>query len=368
MFTLHVVQAKFGDSMILQYGTSANPKFILLDGGPSTVFKNFLRDEILRIVGDKGTLEAVIVSHIDTDHIKGVLDLVTELKKLRDQGKPEIVNVKEIWHNSFSETIDLDGSIVNRLDNVLTIASANNINMDHASIISDSVREGNRVRTFANDLNIPINSQTTNNFYSLDNTQQKIVYDNLSFIVLGPTTENLVNLRNDWDEWLVNRIQEIDDGRFDLTALSDDSRPNLSSITFLAKADNITMLFTGDARTDHIIEGLKKRKLLKYGRLHVDLLKVPHHGSDRNSDREFYEKITADTYVISADGKHDNPDYATISWIVEEAHKQNREIDLVITNETSSTKKILRDYDSAVYKYSISYIKAGSNSYEIKLA
>jgi beta-lactamase superfamily II metal-dependent hydrolase len=40
----------------------------------------------------------------------------------------------------------------------------------------------------------------------------------------------------------------------------------------------------------------------------VDLLKVPHHGSDRNVTEGFFRQVTADHYVISADGRHDNPD------------------------------------------------------------
>lgn len=368
MLTLHAIQALFGDAMLLQFGDAENPKFILIDGGPKTVFREYLRDELLNIVGNQGELEAVIVSHIDTDHVKGVLDLLTDLKKNRDQGKEEFISIKELWHNSFSQTIDLDGSIVNKLDQVLTIAGTSGVQMDHASIVPESVGEGNKTRTFATDLGIPINVNTHNNFYSLDNTDGKVKYDNVEILVIGPTTENLVALRNDWDEWLENRIQEIDDGKLDLTSLSDDSVPNLSSITFLVKGDDKTILFTGDARGDHIIEGLKKRKLLKYGRLHVDVLKVPHHGSDRNSDRNFFDKITADIYVISADGKHNNPDYATMQWIIEESNKQERKILLYITNQTKGTDKILRDYPTGDWGYEMIFIAEGKNSVAIELA
>ena len=36
--------------------------------------------------------------------------------------------------------------------------------------------------------------------------------------------------------------------------------------------------------------------------MHVDVLKMPHHGSDRNMDRAFLERITADHYVFSGNG------------------------------------------------------------------
>ena len=45
------------------------------------------------------------------------------------------------------------------------------------------------------------------------------------------------------------------------------------------------------------------------GRLHVDILKVPHHGSERNISETFFDIVTADVYVISANGRDDNPSF-----------------------------------------------------------
>ena len=55
------------------------------------------------------------------------------------------------------------------------------------------------------------------------------------------------------------------------------------------------------------------------GTFHVDVLKVMHHGSDRNATKTFFKRVTADTYVLSANGNPDNPDLATLIWIVESA-------------------------------------------------
>ena len=64
----------------------------------------------------------------------------------------------------------------------------------------------------------------------------------------------------------------------------------------------------------------------------MDVLKVPHHGSDRNVNREFFERVRAKTYVISADGKHGNPDGPTLQWIYKAARSQQRQFELVLTN------------------------------------
>jgi hypothetical protein len=57
--------------------------------------------------------------------------------------------------------------------------------------------------------------------------------------------------------------------------------------------------------------------LLADGPLDVDVLKVPHHGSDRNVEPDYFQKVVAKHYVVSADGKHDNPDVPTLKMIAE---------------------------------------------------
>ena len=92
----------------------------------------------------------------------------------------------------------------------------------------------------------------------------------------------------------------------------DGSVNNLSSIVLLAEQGGKRMLLTGDARGDFVLDGAKKAGLLKNGAMRIDILKLPHHGSIRNVKKEFFEQIVADHYVISADGRFDNPDVDTL--------------------------------------------------------
>ena len=57
------------------------------------------------------------------------------------------------------------------------------------------------------------------------------------------------------------------------------------------------MLLTGDERGDDILAALKAARMFKRTSVHVDLLKVPHHGSDRNVEQGFFEQVTADGTV-----------------------------------------------------------------------
>ena len=74
---IHTIQAKHGDCFIVEYGKTRKKKFILIDGGPQTVYKNYLRTNLEKIVKKKGYLDTVILSHVDQDHVFGLLDLIT---------------------------------------------------------------------------------------------------------------------------------------------------------------------------------------------------------------------------------------------------------------------------------------------------
>ncbi len=141
--------------------------------------------------------------------------------------------------------------------------------------------------------------------------------------MLGPKLARVEKLRAEWDE----RIKKLRDaGKLDETnaaSFGDDrSVFNLSSIIVLAERGGKTMLLTGDGRCDDILDGLVSAgKLPAGGKLHVNLLKLPHHGSARNITPAFFQTITADHYVISANGRDDNPDEPTLRVLTEARKK-----------------------------------------------
>ncbi len=140
------------------------------------------------------------------------------------------------------------------------------------------------------------------------------------------------------------------DGKALAAAYLDESVYNLSSIVVLAEAGKKKMLLTGDARGDDVLKGLKSSGLLKSKPLHVDLLKLPHHGSDRNVETDFFRQITADHYVVSADGKHGNPEISTLQMISEARGKDKFTIHLTNKEKRldtffASEKKKGKKYD-----------------------
>lgn len=238
--------------------------------------------------------------------------------------------------------------------------------MSASGMAVQGIPEGANLRTIALSLPIPINNGFPGNLITVDNAQGPRIFDNLELTIVGPTQLNLNELENEWIDWLNAQENSILSNDPFVMANSDASVPNLSSIMFLAKVDNRTMLFTGDGRSDHLLNGLRKIGLLNsQGQMHVNVLKLPHHGSNRNLTRTFFRKVTADIYIASANGRDGNPDLATLIWIVEAAKKQHRQVEIVFTNPTPSLEKLLEEYPTNQYGYSIKVLAA--NQHEISV-
>jgi len=82
---LHVVQAEYGDSLILESGVGNNSTTVLIDGGPYQTFEKHLKPTLQKLL-IKGKLDLVVLSHIDNDHIIGLLDLLEEIKTPKRRG------------------------------------------------------------------------------------------------------------------------------------------------------------------------------------------------------------------------------------------------------------------------------------------
>ena len=126
------------------------------------------------------------------------------------------------------------------------------------------------------------------------------------------------------------------------------------------------MLLTGDARGDDILAGLAGARLLKNGRCHVDLLKIPHHGSDRNVSTEFFQQVTADHYVISADGQHGNPDIAMLQML-SQARQADDGFTVHLTNPEPRLQTFFAAERSRGRSYSVVFRKPEQRSMTVDL-
>jgi hypothetical protein len=328
-----------GDCLLLE---SPDGTTILIDGGMSDSYtvhvRPFLADWRNK---QKRPLDLVYVSHIDQDHIAGVLQLMNDIvdwrvyRHKREHGEdwdepefPEPPEVARLWHNGFH---DLIGENVGEVASMLAARGAQlatsavpelqKLGADYQAIAA-SVPEAIKLsrRVSANQLKILLNKE----------------FGGLLAMVRDPPDENSVTsgtigcARTRRSFPRVRRWAGDEDARLDLGGIAtldiDDelgdrravTEENLASLMLFVEHDGKTILLTGDGHHTDIIAGLEHNNCLADGKaLHVNVLKVQHHGSEHNLNREFAKRITADYYVICGNGMHENPDLRVLQVIAE---------------------------------------------------
>lgn len=331
IFSLDVRRARKGDCLIVHYGSEDDPGLVLIDGGPAHVYEPHLKprlDEIRSARGlndeDSLPIDLMMVSHIDDDHINGILELTKELVEAKAAHQPLPLKVRSFWHNSFDDIIgnnpqELKGAVTAQFGaaSLSGEPDVEGLDPDAARVLA-SVDQGFRLRDDARNLSFRINPQFAG---KLVMAQKKSIDlgKGLKFTVAGPMKPEVVALQKEHDAFLKKKEKDKKTKKA-LASFTDTSVPNLSSLVLLAEVGGKRMLLTGDARGDKILAGLELVGLLKKdgkSKMHVDIFKMPHHGSDRNIDPIVFERITADHYVFSGNGEHGNPERETLQMLLD---------------------------------------------------
>ncbi len=67
------------------------------------------------------------------------------------------------------------------------------------------------------------------------------------------------------------------------------------------------------------------------------MMSIPHNGSHHNVEIDFFRRVQADRYLFSGDGKHGNPEVATVASLI--AARGCDEYRMYFTNRESSEKE-----------------------------
>lgn len=317
---LEALPALHGDCLLLHYGTKKDPRLIIVDGGPKTVYATSLRPRLAELKQERSPdaplpVRLIMVSHIDEDHIKGIIDLASELDDAQGE---RLVAVQELWHNAFTDLLgDADDKFLAGAAAAAKISSVggsipDDVREAHpgAAIIA-SVGQGRQLRTLAtNKLGWTLNNDQPLMMQGAG-AQEVDAGGKVTLTILAPSKPRLQKLQAEW----MKSVKKSGD-KAKVVEYVDQSAPNLASLVVLASDGKRKILFTGDGRGDYILEGIENAKLMKKDQFPVDVLKVPHHGSIRDLNRDFFERIPAKDYVISANGKFHNPDIESLEMIL----------------------------------------------------
>jgi hypothetical protein len=322
IFTLEPLKAQFGDCLILHYGAAEAPSTILIDGGPGTAY-GALKDRLTTLAakrpGGPFQIDLLMVSHIDDDHVGGLLKFTEAWRNAKTDHRQWPWPVAQLWHNTFERIAGGDLTQVQPsimasfgVEDLTELADLDPDDHDTEAAykVLASVGHGAQLSDDAEFLEIPQNTGFTGLVVPPGDRKPVKFGDKLHLHVVGPLPAQIKKLQVKFAKDLPKSTEKA------LAAYSDDSIPNLSSIVVLARYGTRTILLTGDARGDYVLQGLKEQNLLDpTGHLHVDILKMQHHGSCRNTAEEFFASVIADHYIASADGTYENPDRPTFEML-----------------------------------------------------
>ena len=356
---LRLFQSPDGDCLLL---TGAGGTRVLVDGGRLGRFRKHVSPTLGQIHAAGQTLDVVCVSHIDEDHIQGILEMMDNHARWivhhhhgdSPQTRPdedEPPPIGEVWHNSFGELIpddagpiaDVLAAMASLLSNHpdLEIAEQVHSYMNITAGEEQALKLSRRLRP--EQLDIPLNPRSDQRLMYARDGDAPFDIGGLKFTVIGPFEEDLETLRAEWKLWLdLNQgiVQQVRDqaildeaallgaGAADLSGpriaaageLGDRGEvttPNLASLMLLVEEGDTKVLLTGDGHEDEIIRGLEKSGTIDAGEgLHVDVLKIPHHGSEYNMTDKLAKRVTANHYVFDGVGSHHNPDTRIVEIVL----------------------------------------------------
>ena len=98
MLKIEMLRAGHGDCLWIEYGDPKAPRRVLIDGGANGTHKRAIRPKLLQLPEKDRRFELLMVTHIDADHIAGVLDLLED--------KEANFQAKDIWFNGYRHLPD----------------------------------------------------------------------------------------------------------------------------------------------------------------------------------------------------------------------------------------------------------------------
>jgi hypothetical protein len=310
MLRLTMLPAGKGDALWIEWGDSQIYR-ILIDLGTGKAGAK-LRQKLEVLPEKDRHFELLVVTHVDEDHIGGVL------KAIVDQPLSGL-SFGDVWFNGWKHLVQAA-----------------------AELDTYGAYQGELLTRW-------LESQPWNRAFGegpvrLNDPPTRVeLADGLTLTVLGPPTHRLADYRSTWRAEVLAAIAK---GRLDADAVAlsmeelgletmgalvlsdraalrelatkatrlDDSKANASSINLLLEYRGHRLLLSGDAFAEDIVTGLAT---LGDSPAVLTAFKLPHHASHGNVTRGLIEAVHCEDWLISTNGdQHGHPNVTAIARVL----------------------------------------------------
>jgi hypothetical protein len=313
-------QALHGDCLFVEWSGADGKQRMLIDGGPIGAYEA-LESRIAGLPKAERSFELMVLSHVDTDHIEGMVRLFSE------PAAKWPFKVKDVWFNGWNHLQPVMGGRQGEffsalLEHRLPVGAWNGEFKGAAVVVPDDGPLP--VVNLAGAMKLTLLSPSRGKLDKMREAWRKDLKDthlqsgdlDVAWEELGKQKKYLPG------EGLLGSsdasVAEILQRQFKL----DGAAANGASIAFLAEHPGGSCLFLADAHPDIVIASLKR--LLKERnaeRLIVDAVKVAHHGSKSNTNEELMSLIDSPRFLFSTSGaQFKHPDEEAIATIIASAN------------------------------------------------
>ncbi len=343
---IKVLQVLHGDAIIINFpGDDGNSHNIFIDGGFYSTYARTIRRETEKIIERNENIDLFVITHIDQDHIGGVL------RFLKEYGKRDIVD--RYWFNW------CDNLAVSIPDNDRKISYSQGINLrEYLSNTGKLNQDGFHEKLEPIDLGGAKITILSPHFNDLENYRRKWSGEEEKILKRQPISAN----QSDY----CFSIEELSKNAF----VEDTRMENKVSISVLFEYNNKSVLFLADSHPS-VIEGfLKERGFSRNKRLKVDLIKLSHHASKFNTNPGLLELVECNAFIISANGRnrHYFPHKETLSRVLTNpVRERDQKVSFIFNYDNAEIRSIFKESDFPLYNFNCFYPAGDDNGYVIEL-
>lgn len=343
---LFVLPAHNGDALLLEYlGIDQQFHRIWIDGGLVKTYMEKGRPVLKSLIQQEAKIDLMVVTHIDQDHIGGVLAFVNDSNLNKDF-------VERFWFNSgLLIASQFDHEPDRRRD----------VGFQTIGFQTRSLNQGIKLEEFL------LKTKRWHEKPIQQPHEEEIAGAKIK--VLSPNEENLMKLDREWEAEEASSSRSIPDTDFEesievLAAKKeeeDSSIANGSSIAFLFSLQNKRILFLGDAHPSDIVQALKKLGYSKKKKLKVSYVKLSHHASKKSVSYALLELLDCQNYIISTDGsRHGLPNKEALARIVlDPSRDRANRLYFLFNHNNAHLKSIFPESEQIRYNFQCSYPPEG---------